>query len=80
MKILDLGCGENKVQGAIGLDNVDINGVDILHDLLRFPYPLNDNSFDIIYLRNVIEHFNLDKINSTGCGLVPQLRHVQDSS
>ena len=63
MKILDLGCGENKVPGAVGLDNVDINGVDILHDLLRFPYPLNDNSFDIIYLRNVIEHFNLDKIN-----------------
>jgi len=63
MKILDLGCGDNKVQGAIGLDIVDINGVDILHDLLMFPYPLNDNSFDIIYLRNVIEHFNLDKIN-----------------
>jgi len=62
MKILDLGCGENKVKGAVGLDNVSLSGVDIVHDLLDFPYPIENESYDIIYLRNVIEHFYLNDI------------------
>ena len=64
MKILDLGCGDNKVEGAIGLDNIALSEVDIVHDLLHFPYPIKANSFDTIYLRHVIEHFNIDKINN----------------
>ena len=63
MKILDLGCGDNKVEGAVGLDNIALPEVDIVHDLLHFPYPIKANSFDTIYLRHVIEHFNIDKIN-----------------
>jgi SAM-dependent methyltransferase len=62
MRILDLGCGEKKVKGAIGLDNVDLPSVDIIHDLLNIPYPIENESYDIIYLRNVIEHFYLDDI------------------
>jgi len=64
MKILDLGCGDNKVEGAVGLDNIALSEVDIVHDLLHFPYPIKANSFDTIYLRHVIEHFNIDKINN----------------
>ena len=63
MKILDLGCGDNKVEGAVGLDNIALSEVDIVHDLLHFPYPIKANSFDTIYLRHVIEHFNIDRIN-----------------
>jgi predicted SAM-dependent methyltransferase len=63
MKILDLGCGENKVERAIGLDNIALHGVDIIHDLLNFPYPIKNESFDIIYLRHVIEHFEIKHIN-----------------
>jgi SAM-dependent methyltransferase len=63
MKILDLGCGDNKVEGAIGLDNVALTGVDIVHDLLSFPYQIKDGTFDIIYLRHVIEHFDIDEIS-----------------
>ena len=37
MKIIDLGCGENKVIGSIGLDKVKLESVDIVHDLLSFP-------------------------------------------
>ena len=51
-KILDLGCGKNKIKGSIGLDNVPLNNVDIVHDLLSVPYPLQGNSFKRIYLRN----------------------------
>ena len=62
MKGLDLGCGSLKVEGAVGLDNVSIPGVDIVHDLLDFPYPIENESFDNIYLRHVIEHFYLNDI------------------
>ena len=63
MKILDLGCGENKVPNSIGLDNVQLPGVDVEHDLLDFPYPFDNESMDKIYLRHVIEHFAIENIN-----------------
>ena len=63
MKSLDLGCGENKVPNSIGLDNVQLPGVDIEHDLLNFPYPFENESIDKIYLRHVIEHFTIENIN-----------------
>mgnify|MGYP001158247293 FL=1 len=63
MKILDLGCGNNKVPNSIGLDNIKLPGVDIEHDLLNFPYPFENKSINKIFLRHVIEHFDFDKIN-----------------
>ena len=60
MRILDLGCGYNKVEGAVGLDNIALSDVDIAHDLLKFPYPIENESFEKIYLRHVIEHFYLN--------------------
>lgn len=59
MRILDLGCGIQKIDGAVGLDNVSKTGVDIVHDLLDFPYPIENESYDKIYLRHVVEHFYL---------------------
>jgi SAM-dependent methyltransferase len=57
--ILDLGCGTAKVAGAIGMDNVSLPGVDVVHDLLDLPYPFDDGSAEEIYLNHVIEHFTL---------------------
>ncbi len=57
--ILDLGCGAAKVEGAVGIDNVALPGVDVVHDLLDFPYPFDANSVDEVYLNHVIEHFSL---------------------
>jgi len=56
VKILDLGCGERKLPGAVGLDQVSLPGVDIVHNLEIFPYPLSDNSMDGIQMRHVMEH------------------------
>ena len=42
MKGLDLGCGSLKVEGAVDLDNVSTPNVDIVHDLLDFPYPIEN--------------------------------------
>jgi predicted SAM-dependent methyltransferase len=56
--ILDLGCGLNKQPEAIGVDNVLLEGVDIVHDLNIFPYPFKSNSMDEIYLNDVLEHLD----------------------
>lgn len=63
LQILDLGCGDNKIPNAIGLDNAPLPGVDIVHDLLEFPYPIESESMTKIYIRHVIEHFNIADIN-----------------
>jgi len=57
-RILDLGCGWNKRNGAVGLDiNMSV-GADILHDLNDIPYPIKDSEFHEIYLDNVLEHLD----------------------
>ncbi len=61
-RIIDLGCGANKYKGAIGVDNVKLETVDVVHDLLCFPYPLERESADKIILSHVLEHFVLEDI------------------
>lgn len=56
MKILDVGCGTNKYEGAIGLDNNPRTGADVIHDLGKVPYPFADNEFDLIVSSHAIEH------------------------
>jgi len=60
--IIDLGCGNAKETNAIGVDNVALPTVDIVHDLLDFPYPFPDESAQIVYLKHVLEHFTLADI------------------
>ena len=58
MKKLNLGCGPDIREGW---DNVDIQkGKGILKsfNLNKFPYPFEDNSYEIIYLNNVLEHLS----------------------
>lgn len=57
-KLLDLGCGKNKKNGAIGVDWSNRHNADIVHNLNVLPYPFKDNEFDEIYLDNVLEHLN----------------------
>jgi len=68
-KILDIGCGNHKIEGAIGLDSSKIPGVDVVHNLEKFPYPFEKNSFDIIFANQVLEHLEspLDKILGELC-------------
>ncbi len=60
MKILDVGCGKNKFKNQndiiIGLDKHRFEGVDVLHDLERFPYPFKDEEFDAIFCSHILEH------------------------
>lgn len=56
MTILDLGCSENKVGQAIGVDIDIANHPDLVFDLNKFPYPLKDNSVDRVYAKHILEH------------------------
>ena len=57
-KILDLGCGNKKRPGAIGVDCYNRTAADVIHDLNVFPYPFQDATFDEIYLDNTLEHLD----------------------
>ena len=56
VRILDLGCGNKKRAGAVGIDFNSRTQADVVHDLNAFPYPFDDDSFDQIRLSHVIEH------------------------
>ena len=55
-KILDVGCGWNKMPGAIGIDANPKTHADVIHNLGDVPYPFADDEFDEIVCRHVIEH------------------------
>lgn len=68
---VDLGCGQIKQPiefftenfkitptKVIGVDIVDCEGVDIVHDLTKFPYPFKDESVDMIFASHFVEHLD----------------------
>ncbi len=55
-KTLHLGCGMEKVKGAIGIDNNPRAKADVIHDLNKFPYPFKKNQFDKVIAENIFEH------------------------
>lgn len=55
MKLLDVGCGKNKVKGAIGLDNDPSVKPDVLADFDK-PLPFKSGTFDKIVLNHALEH------------------------
>jgi len=55
-KAVDLGCGRDKIAGAIGVDFAGNALADVRHDLDAYPYPFADGSFEVVVLRNVVEH------------------------
>jgi predicted SAM-dependent methyltransferase len=55
-EILDIGCGQSKTPGAVGIDILPAPGVDIVHDLNKLPWPLEANRFETIICSHVLEH------------------------
>ncbi|KKN48150.1 hypothetical protein LCGC14_0655940 [marine sediment metagenome] len=62
-KKLNLGCGKRVLKGYINLDIIKLEGVEVVHDLNKFPYPFLDNSFDEIRANSIFEHlYNLPNV------------------
>jgi len=54
---LNLGCGNAPVKGAVNHDIVvHADFVDVAHDLTVYPWPWDDDSFDVIYAQDLLEH------------------------
>ncbi len=58
MKKLNLGCGKDVKEGYINLDSTKLPGVDVVHDLNKYPWPFRDNEFDEIYASHILEHLD----------------------
>lgn len=55
---LNLGCGEKRLVGFVGVDKLKTSAVDIVHDLNVFPYPFKDGVATEIIMDNVLEHLD----------------------
>ena len=69
-RVLEIGCGTRKAEGAVGLDLLDLPGVDIVHDLEVFPWPVEDGAFDRVLCYHVLEHVR------DICGVMDELHRV----
>jgi SAM-dependent methyltransferase len=56
MRRLNIGCGTKPLPGAVNLDISADVGADVVHDLNRFPWPFEAESFDEVYAYDVLEH------------------------
>jgi len=52
---LDVGCGKNKVDGAIGIDISKDSDADVICDIER-GLPFKDSVFDEVYCNQIVEH------------------------
>ncbi|MBI2045157.1 class I SAM-dependent methyltransferase [Candidatus Pacearchaeota archaeon] len=55
-KILNIGCGDKPIKGAINLDWIKQKGVDVVHNIEKTPWPFKKNEFDEVYAYNILEH------------------------
>ncbi|MFA5928264.1 MAG: methyltransferase domain-containing protein [Candidatus Margulisiibacteriota bacterium] len=59
---VDICCGRFKPEGFIGVDRIQLEGVDIVHNLDE-SFPFEDNSVDYLRAHDAIEHLP-DKIKT----------------
>ena len=83
MRILNLGCGNNKGSDEIGVD-IDPNScADALCDLNCRPYPFKENSFEKVVSKQVFEHLDdieavlreICRISRKGARLIIEVPH-----
>ena len=71
---LDIGCGANKQDGFIGMDIRKLPGVDIVHNIEQFPWPLPDKSVSMAVASHVLEHINPGSTDPRLVGLIKLLK------
>ena len=53
---LDVGCGNAKTPGALGIDGNPDTQADVVHNLDHYPWPLPSSAFDRLICRHIVEH------------------------
>lgn len=55
---LNLGCGKDIREGFVNVDCFKFEGVDRVCNLNKYPYPFEDNFFDFIFAKDILEHLD----------------------
>lgn len=63
---LDIACGQNKQPGFVGIDIAPCEGVDIVHDLWTYPWPLSDSSVEVAFCSHYVEHIPMEYVQHNG--------------
>jgi predicted SAM-dependent methyltransferase len=63
---LDIACGQSKQEGYTGIDWADVPGVDIVHDLNVYPWPIETASVEVAFCSHYVEHIPMDFIDHMG--------------
>ena len=58
---LNLGCGRDIKEGWTNIDCVTRFNPEVVHDLNITPYPFEDNTFDEVLMKHLIEHLSEPK-------------------
>src|SRR5258705_6054109 len=58
LDVLNLGCGNKHIAGAVNVDAVASTRPDVVHDLNQRPWPLPDDRFAEVHAYDVIEHLD----------------------
>ena len=64
MKKLNIGSGEFLKEGFVNVDYYSVTVPDVKHDLSKFPYPFQENEFDLVESDHCLEHL-ADPVNLT---------------
>ena len=56
MKRLNLGCGFDKREGWVNADSFPECSPDLLFDIESTPWPIQDNEYDYVLMKHVLEH------------------------
>jgi hypothetical protein len=62
---VDLACGQKKKEGFQGLDQMKMDGVDIVHNLMEFPWPFKDESVYEFNCEHYVEHIPIQLLDGT---------------
>ncbi|MGY3232019.1 SAM-dependent methyltransferase [Luteibacter sp. HA06] len=87
MKTLNLGSGNDYLDGAVNVDFYSVKA-DIRHDLESMPYPFADDTFDAIRCMNVLEHLHepirvmqeLHRIGRHGARVIIRVPHFRSAA
>jgi len=82
-KKLNIGCGTDIRKGFVNLDSVKLPGVNVLHNLNKYPWPFKDNTFDEVYASHVLEHVSdliktmkeIRRVSKNGAKIIIRVPH-----
>jgi len=70
---LDVGCGASKNPQFVGMDVRPLPGVDIVHNLEKYPWPIPDEVCTLVHASHVLEHITPNNTDPRLVGLIDLL-------